>query len=113
MMYQEHYYSFKSDPKRNFQCVKIPYKRTYFSMLIILPNYKFAIDDVLKNFDGKTIQSLKHDEIFKTKHLSLKITKLKVGIKLSDLWELKKPWKSRDQKCLEQSTVEHYSRNYF
>ena len=42
-------------------------------MLIILPNDKFDIDDIVKNLDVKIIQSLKDETIFQkeNKYLSL------------------------------------------
>ena len=79
MMYQKKKcYSFTSDPERRFQCVKLPYKQRDFSMLIILPNEKFAVDYVVKNLDFKTIQFLKDDKIYQRKYLLFQVSKFKI-----------------------------------
>ena len=38
----------------------IPYKQSEFNMLIILPNARFGLNDVIKKLDFGTIENLKN-----------------------------------------------------
>ena len=79
MMSQENEYYFRTYPRSKFQCVKIPYKKKSFSMLILLPNDRdFSVDYVIKNLDAKTVESLRCERKFDRKYLSLKIPKFKI-----------------------------------
>ena len=81
MMYQNNVYSFHSEHK--FKCVKIPYLTTDLSMLIILPEKGFSINEVLKILDVNKFQSLKNENNFSQTSLCLNLPVFEIGYKQS------------------------------
>ena len=71
MMTQEKYYSYISVDEKEFKCVKIPYKQQDFSMLIILPDKRFGLNDIIEKLDVKTIESLKDPKSFSSRRILL------------------------------------------
>ena len=59
MMTQNNTYFYKYVADSGFKCLKVPYKRQDFSMLIILPNDRFGLDEVIETLDTKAIKNLK------------------------------------------------------
>ena len=59
MMKQEKYYSYISFDEKRFKYVKIPYKLPNYNMLIILPDKRFGLKDLILKLDFKTIEELK------------------------------------------------------
>ena len=78
MMTQEKNYSYISNSEKGFKCVIIPYKQPGFSMVIILPDERFGLKNVIKKLDVKTIESLKEPKSFSSKRVLLNMPKFKV-----------------------------------
>ena len=51
MMEKKVYLSYISVDEKGFKCVEIPYKEPYFSMLIILPDVTFGLQNVIQILD--------------------------------------------------------------
>ena len=75
MMTKKDCYSYLSVDEKGFKCVRIPYKLQDFGMLIILPDERFGLKNVIKKLDVKTIENIKDDENFN----SVLIKKLNVN----------------------------------
>ena len=78
MMTQTNYYPYASIDEKGFKCVKIPYKQPDFNMLIILPDERFGLKDLISKLDVKTIEDIKKDENFIRKEVLLKLPKFKI-----------------------------------
>ena len=75
MMTQENHHSYISFDKKGFKCVEIHYKQTEFRMLIILPDERFGLKNVIKKPDVQTIESLKDANNSSTERIILKMPK--------------------------------------
>ena len=78
MMHQRNHYLYRSVDESGFRCLKIPYKKPNFRMLIILPNKSFGLDEVINKLDDKAIESLKVDSNFRKEDVALKMPKFKI-----------------------------------
>ena len=56
MMIKERYFSYMNVNAKGFKCVKISYNDRDLSMLVILPNKRFGVEDVIKKLDAKTVE---------------------------------------------------------
>ena len=83
MMTQNNYYFYKSVDDSRFKCLKIPYKQRDFSMLIILPDDRFGVNDLIKRLDVKIIENLKDEKNFEKEDVLLKIPKFKMDYETS------------------------------
>ena len=72
------YLSYISVDEKGFKCVEIPYKEPYFSMLIILPDVTFGLQNVIKTLDIKTVKNIKNRINFRNERVLLKIPKFKI-----------------------------------
>ena len=74
-MTQEKHHSYISFDEKWFKCVAIHYKQTEFRMLIILPDERFGLKNVIKKPDVQTIESLKDANNSSTERIILKMPK--------------------------------------
>ena len=61
----------------------IPYKQSEFNMVIILPNARFGLNDVMKKLDFETIKNLKDFKKFQRKLVLLQIPKFRIEYETS------------------------------
>ena len=78
MMTSERRYLYANVDEKGFKCVKILYKDRNFSMMIILPNKRFGVEDVIKKLDAKTIENLKEGKQFWNQLIILKMPKFRI-----------------------------------
>ena len=83
MMKQQDVYSYMNVDKKGFSCIKIPYKDRDFSMLLILPNKRFGVKDVINKLDVKIFEKLKDGEKFMKRMILLKMPKFKIEYEAS------------------------------
>ena len=83
MMTQENYYLYINVDEKGFKCVRIPYKDRDFSMLVILPNKRFGVEDVIKKLDVKTVEKIQDSKQFWKRLILLKMPKFKIEYETS------------------------------
>ena len=83
MMTQRGNFTYTSDNEKGFKCIEIPYRQLDFGMLIILPDERFGLKNVIEKLDAKIIENLKNNEGFSEKQVLLKMPKFKIEYKAS------------------------------
>ena len=83
MMIQQNRFGYRAVRAKKFKCLKIPYKEQDYSMVIILPNNRFGLNDVIKKLTIKTIESLKDDKEYRETLVTLEMPKFKIEYEAS------------------------------
>ena len=83
MMIQQNKFGYRAVYAKKFKCLKIPYKQQDYSMMIILPNDRFGLNDVIKKLTIKTIESLKDNKQYKERLVTLELPKFKIEYEAS------------------------------
>ena len=68
---------YHSDAKK-FKSVKLHYDKKDFSLIIILPDEQYGLNDVIQELDARTIEYLKDYNKFKFRYIDLKLPKFKM-----------------------------------
>ena len=89
MMHKDKCMPYLYDKQNKFKCVKLRYKEDEFSMVLILPDEKYGVDDVINRLDVKTIDKLENDDNFDWQRVWLEIPKFKIEYATSLIETLK------------------------
>ena len=73
MCQEEKNYLYRAFDEKGFKCLKIPYKDTKFRMMIVLPDERFGLSDVMKSLDAETFEGLANSKDFEIKKSPVEI----------------------------------------